>query len=84
MQIADHLDDEATLAVEYLIGTIELADRGHQILYGQSALFHAEADRLDGVGRFDGVLGGLVGLDQYGKAFETAAVRAAGSGSFSK
>src|SRR3546814_16567335 len=63
-QVADHVDGEAALAVEHFIDAIGLADRGHQILPGQAALFHAETNRSDGVGRLDREMPGLVGFHQ--------------------
>jgi len=74
MQISDHLDGEAALAIQHLVHAIGLADRGHQILHREATLFHAEADGLDRVGHLDRELPGLIDLDQRGEDLEAVTV----------
>src|SRR3546814_14170978 len=56
---------------------IGLADRGNQILHGQAALFHAETNCFDGVGRLDRGMPGFVGFHQRDHDLEAVAFLAA-------
>jgi len=73
VQVADHVQRQRTLAVEHLVDPIGLADAGHQILGGQPGLLHADFDRLDRVGRGDGVVFALVRLNQCDQYVELIA-----------
>src|SRR3546814_9885920 len=80
MRISDWSSDVCSsdlLAVEHFIDAIGLADRGHQILHGQAALFHAETNCFDGVGRLDRGMPGFVGFHQRDQDLEAVAFLAA-------
>ncbi|MNV41117.1 hypothetical protein D3C71_1327450 [compost metagenome] len=80
MQVTDHVQRQRTLAVEYLVNPIGLADAGYQILGGEPGLLHAEFDCLNRVGRGNGVVLVFVRLDQGDQYVEFIALGGADLG----
>src|ERR1041384_1201895 len=71
MQLPDHFQGQRTASVEHLIHTIAAADEWNEIAWLETLLVHMEFDRLDWIGKIQGIVLLLPGLDQRDQDVET-------------
>src|SRR5690606_34670854 len=67
VQFPDHRQSQGTLAVQDLIYAVAPADHRLQVFRRKAGLLHAELDGLDWVGKVDGEVLRLIGLNKGGQ-----------------
>ncbi len=80
-ELADHFQRKGAFVVQHLGDAATVSDIGFQVLAPQSSLFHAEQDRFNWIRRGNGMMPGLISLDQRDKDVQLIAIGSIGFGS---
>jgi hypothetical protein len=81
VQCPDHRQRQASLSVENFGHARPRSENRLQLLAGTAPLLEAKQDRLDRVGRQDGDMGTLVGIDQGAEDIESVELGVPGTAS---
>ena len=83
IEATNHREAEPTFSIEHFVDPIQVSDIGLHIACRESSLLHAKFDGLDGVGKVEREMFGLVQFDERGELLESISFGSPDAGSAS-